>query len=99
MPNEGQSNKESNNNSTQLAELRQQIDQVDNQLRELFLERMNLVQQVAIFKKEQKIPILHPDREEEILARLGAGLGPGQKQDVEELFKLLFEISRRQQGS
>jgi len=82
----------------QLCELRTQIDTLDDQLRQLFLERMDLVQQVGALKAEKDIPVLHTDRENEVLMRVNTGLTLEQRQNVTELFQTLFEISRRQQS-
>lgn len=83
----------------QLRELRAHIDQLDDQLQQLFLERMELVHQVGALKREDCIPILHADRENEILMRLTADLPPEQEQNVTEFFQTLFAISRRQQDA
>ena len=45
----------------ELNELRGQIDQIDDQLVKLFVERMNLSAQVADYKKANHLPIYVPD--------------------------------------
>ncbi len=52
----------------ELSELRDKIDALDDQLLALFLERMELSQDVAAYKKEHQLPILNKTREREILA-------------------------------
>ncbi|MEG2174709.1 MAG: chorismate mutase, partial [Oscillospiraceae bacterium] len=53
-----------------LQELRTQIDRVDNNLLSLIIERRNLVQTVAEYKRDNQLPIFAPEREEQILKRL-----------------------------
>ena len=50
-----------------LQEARQIINQVDAQMAELFVKRMQAVQMVARYKKEQGLPILDRQREEEVI--------------------------------
>ena len=52
----------------ELSEVRTRIDAVDDQLLELFLERMALSEEVAAYKNEHHLPILNKSREREILA-------------------------------
>jgi chorismate mutase/prephenate dehydratase len=54
---------------TDLEKARQKINQVDNQMRELFLERMKASQIVAEYKKLHGMQIFDPQREAEVIAR------------------------------
>ncbi len=49
-----------------LAELRALIDDKDNELLELLVERFQLVEEIGIIKKKKKISILQPDRKNDI---------------------------------
>ena len=40
-----------------LQEIRSQLDQIDDQMTALFAKRMNLVTEVAAYKKEKGLPI------------------------------------------
>ena len=51
----------------ELNDIRNQIDQIDDQLVGLFVQRMNLSAQVADYKKQNNLPIYVPSREREIL--------------------------------
>lgn len=79
-----------------LKEVRDKIDQIDEQLLELFQQRMACAVQVAQIKKEQGLPILNPQREQEILesvkAKAEATGGNGAAAQV--LFSTLMETSR-----
>ena len=54
----------------ELSEIRDKIDVIDDQLLELFLQRMALSDEVAAYKNEHHLPILNKRREREILARV-----------------------------
>ena len=43
----------------ELSEIRTKIDAVDDELLRLFLERMDLAEEVAAYKNEHHLPILH----------------------------------------
>ena len=55
-----------------LNELRGRIDQVDSQLTALFLQRMEIVEQVARYKLERGMQVLQPDREQAVIDRAAA---------------------------
>lgn len=52
-----------------LEELRNEIDNVDEELVELFEKRMEIVLNVAKYKKENNLPILNNSREEEVIKK------------------------------
>ena len=54
----------------ELSEIRTRIDTVDDQLLALFLQRMDLSDEVAAYKNEHSLPILNKERERGILARV-----------------------------
>ncbi len=53
-----------------LDKIREAIDEVDNQVLELFNKRLELVEKVAEYKNRTKAPIYRPEREREIIERL-----------------------------
>ena len=57
-----------------LTELRNEIDQIDDDLVRLFCQRMNVASKVADYKKANNMPIYMPAREREIL-QMRYGLG------------------------
>jgi hypothetical protein len=58
-----------------LLEIREQINNIDDQLVELWKERMALSLKVAEYKKENRLPILDEQREKELLERIGGLAG------------------------
>jgi chorismate mutase / prephenate dehydratase len=53
-----------------LDELRRRIDEIDDQLHDLVMERATVVEAVAASKKETRTPAVRPGREAQILRRL-----------------------------
>ena len=50
-----------------LNDYREQIDQIDDQMLELFLKRMEISNDIAAYKKAHDLPILNRQRERDIL--------------------------------
>lgn len=81
----------------ELSEIRRSIDAVDDQLLNLFLERMRLSEAVGAYKNENHLPILNKQREREILAKVSEKAG-SQERYAYHLFSTLFELSRSRQA-
>jgi len=50
-----------------LGEIRKRIDQIDRKLVELIEERLEIVKEVALYKKENNMKIFDRKREEEVI--------------------------------
>ena len=61
--------RDSNQTTENLAELRRQIDGIDEQLLELLAKRMRISREIGIYKKEHNMPILQSPRYSEILEK------------------------------
>lgn len=81
-----------------LQNLRNQIDNVDEQLVKLFVERMTLSSQIANFKKEHKLPIYVPTREREKLQEVAKLAGTDMENYTRVLYSMIFELSRSYQS-
>ena len=82
----------------ELNEIRAQIDNVDQQLVELFVERMGLAAKVAQYKKENNMPIYVPSREREKLQSVAELSGSGMEEYTRVLYSMIFELSRSYQS-
>ena len=81
-----------------LEELRQEIDVIDDEIRKLFEERMNIVKQVRMFKKEHQIQILDKKREEEVIDKNIKKLNDDSlKGSYKKFLEFLIEISKELQ--
>lgn len=81
----------------ELSEIREKIDNVDDQLLDLFLERMHLSEEVAAYKNEHHLPILNKERERAILAKVTEKSGEKERYAY-HLFSTLFELARSRQA-
>ena len=81
----------------ELSEIRTKIDAVDDQLLQLFLERMSLAEEVAAYKNEHHLPILNKERERAVLAKVTEKSGEKERYAY-HLFSTLFELARSRQA-
>ena len=80
----------------ELNELRNEINQIDDEILDLFLRRMDVAGQVAAYKRENSLPIYQPQREREILESVSNKAGAlGDYAKV--LFATLMDLSKRYQ--
>jgi len=82
-----------------ITQLRQQIDDLDNQLMELLSKRMRVCRQIGQYKKEHNMTVFQASRYNEILEKRGAqgalcGMSP---EFVATVFESVHEESVRQQ--
>lgn len=81
-----------------LKEARTHIDEIDKQIGQLFEKRMQMVEEVAQYKKKHHLPILDEKREEEVIKRNIERIhNPKYKQGYEQLLEKMMEISRNYQ--
>ena len=85
-----------------IAEIRDQIDKIDDDLVRLFVERLSLVEEIAAKKKDENLPVLNSARELEIMDRLTKGLVENEKGPMagyaKTLFGMIFGLSRFHQS-
>ena len=81
----------------ELNEIRDRIDQIDDRILSLFLERMECAEEVAKYKKANNLPILNKTREREILAEVQEKAGD-KALYAHQLFSTLMELSKASQA-
>ena len=77
----------------ELKDLRNRIDEIDDKILSLFLERMECSEQIADYKKEHSLPILNRVRENEILEDVQKKAGD-KAIYARQLFSTLMELSK-----
>ena len=77
-----------------LLEIREQINNIDDQIIALWKERMALSLQVAEYKKEHNLPILDEQREKELLDRISNLAGEELGDYSRDLYEKIMSISR-----
>ena len=81
-----------------MKDLRNQIDILDESIQNLFLERMQVVKQVAIFKKENNMKVFDEAREIEVIKKNVARLDNLELLDLyEDFYKKILEVSKKYQ--
>ena len=81
----------------ELSEIRAKIDSVDDQLLSLFLERMDLAEEVAKYKNEHHLPILNKQREREVLAAV-MEKADSRERYAYHLFSTIMELAKSRQA-
>lgn len=78
---------------------RKRIDEIDKKLIELFEERMNIVLDVARYKKANNLPIFNKQREDEVIEKNVARVKtPELKAHTEKMLYSLMDISKEYQA-
>jgi chorismate mutase/prephenate dehydratase len=72
-------------------EYRERLDKIDAELFRLFRERMEVVRQIALYKKENGLPVLDAERERQKLAAIDC---PYEQKFCEALMALSREAQR-----
>ena len=81
-----------------LKDYRVQIDEIDNQLVDLFRKRMETAGAIASYKKAHGLPVLDAGREREKMRALLEKMPPEMKNYTSVLYSSLFELSRSYQS-
>ncbi len=81
-----------------LKDLRGEIDQIDDQIVKLFVQRMDISAKVADYKKQNNLPIHIPAREREKLQDVAKKAGADMANYTRVLYSMIFELSRSYQS-
>ena len=77
---------------------RREIDLIDRRLLSLLNQRLRIAVEIGIDKKEMGTKIYDPEREKEVLERLGPrNRGPLKEEDLKKLFATIIKVCRRSQ--
>ena len=77
-----------------LTEYRKKLDQIDDKLLQLFIQRMEITEAIAVYKKENGIPVLDNQREKEKLLSIREHSPNDFKEYAADLFSKIMELSR-----
>ena len=81
----------------ELSELRSRIDVVNDEILKLFLERMDLVEQIGEYKKANGLPVRNRQREREILATISEKAGDKER-FAYHLFSTIIKLACAQES-
>ena len=78
-----------------IEELREKIDTLDNSIMEALIHRMKIIEEIGLYKKQNNITILQPDRWETILSRVTEEAHKNNLpvELVERIFKAIHQAS------
>jgi len=86
------------NSSKKIEKLRKEIDEVDQKLMNLLLERFSITKKIGQVKTSNSISIDDNDRENNIINHLSNKANNDlRKEDIADIFKLVFNISKNLQ--
>lgn len=80
-----------------LQELRNRIDEIDDSMLRLFIERMEISREVAKFKIKNNLPVFQSSREDNIIKEVRDNSPLDLKNSSEILFKNIMDISKYRQ--
>ncbi len=81
----------------EIEKLRAKIDEIDDNILNLFTQRMGLAGEIAEFKRKNSLPVADRTREREIIGRLTDGMDDELAGYTKVLFTTLFDLSRSYQ--
>ena len=81
-----------------LNEIRERMNSLNDEMLELFMERMKLSEAIAAYKKEHNLPILDKTREREILAEMIQKGGAEYETYIYQFFNTLMNLSKARQN-
>lgn len=80
-----------------IRDLREQIDEIDRQLVDLYCKRMDTARAIGRYKRENALPVLDSERERALLNRVAEQAGDENEQGIRALYHLLMDHSRLRQ--
>ncbi len=81
-----------------LVKLREEIDIIDNEIVAAFAKRQETVLKIGKYKKDNNIPVTVSNREQEIIDRLKTKVDDRFRDDIDDLYKTIFDLSKRLQN-
>lgn len=80
-------------------DIRKEIDEIDKQLVELYIRRMNCSAEVAEYKREHNMPVLDASRERALLNKISELSGSEFEEYTRTLYSTILDLSRSYQHS
>ena len=80
-----------------LKEIRSKIDNIDDEILQLYLKRMALSKEVGVYKSQNDIAVNDNKREREIIYRLAQKCDESMRLYVKELYDMIFSTSKAYQ--
>jgi chorismate mutase/prephenate dehydratase len=84
----------------ELKDLRNEINEIDTKMRDLFIERMRTVMEIAEYKIENSLPVFDGEREREVIEKNASVLSDELLKELYvEFLKSNMSLSRKYQNT
>ena len=83
----------------ELNEIRKEIDEIDKEIVDLYIRRMNCSARVAEYKREHNMPVLDASRERALLNKISELSGSEFEEYTRTLYSTILDLSRSYQHS
>lgn len=80
--------------TNQLETLRQEIDSIDAQIFDLFVQRITVAKQIGAYKKEHGLSVLDSSREDAKRDQVKASVSPELEPYALELLEVLMKVAK-----
>ena len=78
----------------ELEKLRNEVDEIDDKILELLIERRSRALKVAECKDKEGVPVFDPSREDAILERISNKLTDSDKNSINLFFEIVMDLNR-----
>ena len=79
--------------------MREEINQIDQKLVDLFRRRMELSKSIGAYKQERQLPVQDPARERELLGRVAEQAGEELSEYAQSVYQTILAVSRSYQNA
>ena len=77
-----------------LDDLRKEINDIDGEMLQLFLKRMEICKSIALYKKENDLPIMQEGREQQVIDNVRAASPEHMADAAAVMFTEVMDISK-----
>ena len=82
-----------------LEQMREEINQIDQELVDLFRRRMELSKSIGAYKQANQLPVQDPARERELLGRVAEQAGEELSEYAQSVYQTILAVSRSYQNA
>lgn len=82
-----------------LEQMREEINQIDQELVDLFRRRMELSKSIGAYKQANQVPVQDPARERELLGRVAEQAGEELSEYAQSVYQTILAVSRSYQNA
>ena len=82
-----------------LEQMREEINQIDQELVDLFRRRMELSKSIGAYKQANQLPVQDPARERELLGRVAEQAGEELSEYAQSMYQTILAVSRSYQNA